>query len=433
MADASERTVLLVNVGGTPAPIAFSIEHHKPKKVIFFASRDSRSEIEPKVKPLLTHRWNDQEIVTTPDHQDLVRCIEVLARELPERLNLLGCGWRDLIVDFTGGTKAMSAAVVLATISEAVEYSYIGGKVHDRSDDVRSKGGLGTVLDGSEAVLRSANPWDTLAIDFKRRMTVLFNQGSFREAKQAAEEAIARVSRDRRWFFEDLREVFDAYLRWSNFDYPKAVGPLRNGLKGLCRTSTPGLDRFLKQVEQDAERLDLIVPAFRALQTGKPADPDGVRALLLDLVANAVRTVRLAHRPDDGVARLYSAIEKLGKFKLSEHGIDNSRATPDAIPEGLRENFARRFLDREKGTLKFGLDASYRVLAELGDPVGLSYLAHETEISGLLDARNSSLMVHGWSPIKVENFDRMLSITLEFLGLFEGELPQLPVLSLEAR
>jgi len=45
-----------------------------------------------------------------PDHQDSAKCIEVLMRELPAKLDLLGCGWQDLIVDFRGGTKAIKEA-----------------------------------------------------------------------------------------------------------------------------------------------------------------------------------------------------------------------------------------------------------------------------------------------------------------------------------
>jgi hypothetical protein len=47
-----------------------------------------------------------------------------------------------------------------------------------------------------------------------------------------------------------------------------------------------------------------------------------------------VRTVRLANRPDDGVACLYSAIEKLAKAALQVRGINNSSASPRADPGG---------------------------------------------------------------------------------------------------
>jgi hypothetical protein len=92
----------------------------------------------------------------------------------------------------------------------------------------------------------------------------------------------------------------------------------------------------------DAERLDRIVDAAHALQSGKAPEPEAVRALLIDLVTNAVRTVRLANRPDDGVACLYSAIEKLAKAALQVRGINNSSAPAGQIPEALREEYSRR-------------------------------------------------------------------------------------------
>lgn len=420
----SPRTALLISVGGTPNPVAYSIEHHRPEKVIFFASKDSRAEIEAKVRPLVTHRWRDQEIVTTPDHQDLTRCIEALSRELPARLALLGIDWRDLVVDYTGGTKTMSAALVLATIGEPVAYSYVGGQV-------RTKEGLGTVLDGSEAVLLNPNPWDALALDLKRRMAGKFNQAQFAEAMHTSEDAAGRVSPERRVFFDDFRNLFDGYRRWSLFEYTKAEGPIRKAIDGLRRANDPCLADFLGQVERDLSRLSQIVPAFRGLQGGQPVDASAVRALLVDLVANAVRTVRLASRPDDGIARLYSAIEKLANATLQSLGIDNGNARPEQVPESLRDDYAKRYRDPQSGCLRFGLDASYRVLAALGDPVGQAYLTREREVAKLLDARNGSLMVHGWSPVKADLFDRLLDIALDFLGLREDDLPQLPRLAFE--
>jgi CRISPR-associated protein (TIGR02710 family) len=352
MNEALARTALLINVGGTPNPIAYSIAHHRPEKVIFFASQESRGEIESKVRPLVGHRWRDQEIVTTPDPQHLTTCIDILTRELPDRLKVLGLGWQDLVVDYTGGTKTMSAALVLATISEPVAYGYVGGQV-------RTKEGLGVVLDGSEAVVINPNPWDALALELKRRMARQFNQARFAEALHSAEDAMGRVSPHRRGYFEDFSKLFKAYLGWSLFDYTKVEGPLRGAISGLRRANDPALGDFVDGADRDIERLAALVPAFRALQGGQSAEPAAVRALLVDLVTNAVRTVRLANRPDDGVARLYSAIEKLAKAALRERGIDNSRATPEQIPGALRDEYLKRFLDPEEGVLKFGLDASY--------------------------------------------------------------------------
>ena len=211
--------------------------------------------------------------------------------------------------------------LVLATIHKPVRYSYIGGRV-------RTKDGLGLVLDGSEALVQSPNPWDVLASDLRRRIARQFNRGHCAEAAETAAEA----------------------------------------------------------------------------------------------------TARLAQRPDDGVARLYSALEKLAKAELLALGIDNSAATPEQVPEAFREDYVRRYLDPEKGNLRFGLMASYELLAALGQAVGERFAARRDELQAVLGARNMSLLVHGWQPVRMDTYEKLLAVTLDFLGIGRAELPGLPVL-----
>jgi CRISPR-associated protein (TIGR02710 family) len=414
---------LLISVGGTPNPVAYSIEWHRPEKIVFFASRESRNEIETKVRPLTTHRWRDQEVITTGDPQDLTRSMEVLAEKLPECLANLGLSVEDLVADYTGGTKTMSAALVLATIHQPVRYSYVGGTV-------RTKEGLGVVLDGSEAIVTGPNPWDVLAIELRRRIGRQFNAGHFAEAKETAAEAADKVSDRWRGFYKPLADLCDAYQCWSGFEYGKAERLLRQATARLRlyldAAQLPALSSFLTAVQQDLDRLAGLLPAFQALQSGQPAAPEAVRALIVDLVAHAVRTARLAGRPDDAVARLYSAIEKLAKADLARRGIDNSAAPVEQVPEPLREEYVRRYADPESGLLRFGLSASYGLLAALGAGVGERYRARDGELAKLLAERNSSLMVHGWKPVRAAVFDGMLDMTLDFLDITVDELPALP-------
>lgn len=414
---------LLISVGGTPAPVALSIDYHKPHAVIFFTSAGSRPEIGTKVKPLATHAWLDQEVIVTPDHQDLTQSMEALADELPSRLAALGVTSSDLVVDYTGGTKTMSAALVLATINEPVSFSYVGGKV-------RTKEGLGVVLDGSEAVVKTPNPWDVLALDSRRRIARQFNSGQFEAAQVTAQEAASRVSERYRVLYLSLKDLCDAYHRWQGFDYGNVLGRLTGAAAKLRQYALAaderGLLGFLDAVERDRVRAEGIVRVFQELQRGRSAPIAEQKTLIVDLVTNAIRTTRLARRPDDGVARLYSALEKLAKAELQALGIDNSAATPEQIPDTLRAEFIARHRDAETGRLQFGLRASFQALAALGAPVGLRYQAREGELASVLAIRNMSLMAHGWAPIKVDVFDRLLAITLDFLGLDEGGLPELP-------
>ncbi len=414
---------LLINVGGTAEPIAYSIDRHKPAKIIFFASRDSRGEVETKVRPLTSHRWADQEIITSPDHQDLTKCIEVLSRDLPNRMDLLGLDWKDLVVDYTGGTKTMSAAVVLATIYRPVEYSYVGGQV-------RTKEGLGTVLDGSEAMVFSPNPWDVLAMDLHRRLARQFNRGQFAEAAGTAAEAAGRVGDGLRPLYDGFLHLCTAYEDWQRFDYSTAVRTLARALANLeplagVSDDAPLVD-FLGQVRADLRRLEGVARAFQANTRGQVPAAEDARNLILDLLANAERVTRLARRPDDGVARLYSVLEKLAKAGLWRHGINNSKTSPEQLPPSLRAEYQGKYLDPDSGLLHFGLGPSYTLLAALEDPLGVRFRARSADLDKVLKARNSSLMVHGWNPIKDEDYEKMLGICLDFMELDPQDVPGLP-------
>ena len=80
------------------------------------------------------------------------------------------------------------------------------------------------------------------------------------------------------------------------------------------------------------------------------------------------------------------------------------------------------------GTLRFGLHASYALLDALGHPLGRRYAARAAELRDVLAVRNNSLLVHGWCPVDEATFQRLLSITLDFLQLGVEELPKLPSL-----
>ena len=425
MSDRDVVKALLISVGGTAEPVAYSIDQHRPEAVIFFASRDSRREIEGKVRPLARHRWLDQEVVTTESHEDLTLCLTALERELPRCLENLGLRFEDLTVDYTGGTKTMSAALVLGTVHRPVRYSYVGGKV-------RTKDGLGVVLDGAEAVVLRPNPWDVLASDLRRRIARQFNRGHFAEAAETAGEAASRVGECWQPFYGALARLCQAYHHWQALDVSRAPPLFHRAFQELDvfakGSGDPALLGFVGAVRRDAERLQSVVEAQSAAsQKGRAISVDALRALVVDLVANAELTARRLRRADDGVARLYSALEKLAKAELLGLGIDNSAARAEQVPETLRGEYETRYRDPASGLLKFGLMASYGLLQSLGQPVGQRFAERRKDLEAVLNVRNMSLLVHGWQPVREDVYEKTLAITLDFLGLTAAERPALPV------
>jgi CRISPR-associated protein (TIGR02710 family) len=179
---------------------------------------------------------------------------------------------------------------------------------------------------------------------------------------------------------------------------------------------------------------------------------------LLDLVANAQRRADLASRYDDAVARLYSALESIARYRLLDgYKINASKAQPDQVPESLRADFVRRLMEPNPATaqpdqvpesssaesaqrlgetgaplptLHIGLQDSYRLLSALGDPAGERYMRREKELSRILKARNSSRLAHGTEPIKPETYQQLLEIILSFAQIAPADLPAFPYLEL---
>lgn len=135
--------VAVYTVGGSPAPVIYSLQHHKPRKVMFFASKDSFSAIASEIMPACSFIELQETHILT-DEQNLSLCIEEMQRAITlwvsqeKNSSIYG--------DFTGGTKVMSVALSLCLQPFGFPLSYIGGTR-------RHKNGLGQVQDGQEQVL----------------------------------------------------------------------------------------------------------------------------------------------------------------------------------------------------------------------------------------------------------------------------------------
>src|SRR6266516_658583 len=149
---------LLISVGGAPGPIVYSIRRNQPECIIFFVSAASRRVVSGEILPQLLQdpgRLPDHEFIVTPDEQDLGLSTFVLMNEVPaalRRLNVTDVEWPQL-VDYTGGTKTMSASVVWASSRYPCVMSYIGAA----DAGGRTREGLGTVVDGREVCILRQN------------------------------------------------------------------------------------------------------------------------------------------------------------------------------------------------------------------------------------------------------------------------------------
>lgn len=430
--------VLIVSVGGSPEPVIFSLNQRRPDYVIYFASRASRKTVRESIEPALGFKPIDHEIIVTPDEEDLGASVAELLREVPRILDLWGVGFSDLVGDYTGGTKTMSAALVLALAERGCPYSYVGGKS-------RSKEGLGVVLSGHEKMLYLDNPWDILAVGPCRDAELLFNRCRFMSVRDLAERTAQSTERHRP-FFEALQHLAEGYYAWDNFHYGSAQKSLNQGNKLLrgyaAGSSQPAVRAFYNQVSGNLPLLEQINGEVATLYKSSPgkkeqrnaAQPSQHSVLVRDLVGNAIRRATLEFKHDDAVARLYSAIEKLAKHRLLiGHGLDNSDVDLERVPAGCREWLQACVNTLEGGKIQIPLRKSYELLQGLGDPLGAAYSACETDLHKVLSIRNTSLMAHGFQPVSEDTYGKMLQIALSFLELSADQLPRFPVLDFSGK
>ncbi|GAB4246410.1 MAG: TIGR02710 family CRISPR-associated CARF protein [Acidobacteriota bacterium] len=412
----------------------FSIRQAAPAAVIFFVSPESRSMVAEKILPALLQdpgRLPDHEFVVTPDGQDLGDSVLTLLREVPRALRKLGAGarpWPD-VVDYTAGTKVMSAAVVLASSRFPCKVAYVG--TPDPSG--RSKGGLGIVLDGRERVYRQENPWNRLAWYEVHAAAELFNRGQYGNAAEMLRRILDQLDDPEvRELYQVLADVFAGFAAWDVFDHGQArvlLGQRRETLQHLAlrhRGLFPGLEAFAAEVAELFPVLVDIKPQALTWQA------------VLDLLSNARRRAELEGKYEDAVARCYAAIEKAAqRALLQNYGIDSGKVDPEKVPEALRPRMeARKRIRRNrKGfreeIISIGLRDQYELLAALGDPLGKRFQAAADKISRHLDARNRSILAHGFTPARREDYERLFADACELLEVPGEDLTRFPILDLE--
>lgn len=422
MSDENPQTLLVCTVGGSAAPVVASILHWRPAKMVFVPSLRTRAKIDAEILPPAraagaTPGAAAIDVICVNDEQSLNACLADLRRVWPRIVDwVLESPDRRLVVDFTGGTKAMSAALALVAQSGECVFSYVGG-------GDRTREGVGIVVDGREQVVQVANPTQTLGIRALDRAIELFDAGSFDGAITIC-AASAKVVLDPRARGElsTLRMLAEAYRAWDAFRHGEARSKLssarerENDFASICAPRT-ACDRLARTAAEHEKRLTEI-------------GAGGLdRATILDLVANARRRSQRGHH-DDGVARLYRATEAILQLALKgRHLLDEcDRLTRERMQphSSIIEGLALR-ADSD-GVFRIGLRTTYDLLRELNDDAARRY-----EKAGFgharrnpLSSRNMSILAHGFKTLGRNDFDHFFRCTLDLLGASESDLVEFP-------
>jgi CRISPR-associated protein (TIGR02710 family) len=408
-------TNLIISVGGTEAPIVKSIGEHKPKYICFLCSQKT-VELIPNIRKMLVEQFGDDlpsfkdHKIILDDENDLIHCYQK-ARECIAQLEVWGVAAADTVVDYTGGTKQMSVALGLATVKEGYEFSYIGG-------DRRTKAGVGIVLDGSEVVRSGINPWSLYAVDDKKLIAKYFNHYQFLAAKEICDTLANRQVLDDslKGFFKIISQLCTIYDLWDKFQHLEALKQTKSALEQIKNyfafNRQVKYQQFVSDVEANFERLKGLCPDSKP-----PKTPN--RHLVIDLVANAERRATEG-KYDDAVARLYRSLEMVAQVAITEPPLqakDAGNFPKDKLPDSLKEDYIQHY--ERDGKIKLGMEALFRVLKAIDPPhpQAETFFAYYNELRNVQNARNQSILAHGLTPIKVEDYERLHTILCKRMNL----------------
>lgn len=441
MSDNGEKrersTVLICSAGTSPAPLIKSIDYHQPDYVIYMASKESREKI-PEINRALSWKGiKDIEIIDISDPENIASSMKEIRLGLQKFLKLKNfpnnvC----LDADITGGTKPMSAALS-QVVTELVKCRifYVGGT--QRNPEERM-----IVVNGKEKFIHVDNPWEEMGYSQSRRLAYAFNARQFQAA-----EAEALFLKEKRasyeLFYENLAAIIRAFSLWEKFDYRQAFNLLKPAMGQLRHYNNYNFPSFMtlyEKLNSASEVLSAVRDDALPLFDKKyPLLERTGQKYLRDLLSNA-RSCARDGRYDDAVARLYSVIEKSAKIALKQLGKDNSKLKLEDLREA-NEDFEEKYAadiyenggGKEAKGAKLGLAESFRYLRAISPEHELAkiYFENEKEITNALEARNSSLLAHGFLPINKEHYEKLFYAALKLLDVKEEDLWDFPQIKLE--
>jgi len=401
------KNILLVTVGGSNAPIVTSIEKIDPEFVVFICSDDKEAHgkyqsgsyqgIEksiPEQKSIISQLADlgkeiQYEIVKIRDFDNLDKCFDqchskllAVNRQYPDAL--INC-------DYTGGTKSMTAALVLASqYVENIQLSFVTGLRND----------LTKVIDGTQVLRRIDGRFQNY-VQISTEFESLISNRQYAEGEAFLAKNISRVGLDDK-SIEELNYkliVAKGFKLWDSFDH---------------RATMQVLDSVKKSEELKIYRSQLskIISCLDFVNDNKelPKNVHGYE-IVQDLISNAIRRLD-QNRFDDCIARLYRATEMLFQIRLKkEHRIDSSKVNKKKLPFG---DWHQEFSFNEEGIAELGLESVRRLLRHLEDsclPAGDKKL--ESEYLTAIKKRNHSILAHGFTPLNREDANTVLDVIVK--------------------
>lgn len=378
--------VMIISLGtgrGVESGIAKSIQVNNPDKLFFIATEESKSAIE-RIESVSGKKLVYETPLIIDNPEDVEGCWKMTA-QLVRSLVQDGYCPEEICIDFTSGTKAMSAGCVLAGASlECGNLSYVGGGKRDIN---------GRVISGTERVM-ILTP-NEFFIDQRRQMIQdFFNLFQFdaciKLISDARTKSMAVEVQDE---LDLLEKLVLAYSFLDKFDHLTAASyfsQMHGKFDALWQIDTSNSKETVFKIARQKEK-------FAA---SKDIKDKFSQEILADLLANAGRRAQEG-KYDDAIARLYRAVEVISQMLLARRKIDTSGIKFEDLPAAWKEEYRK-----SKESIKLGQEKAFSLLESLGEDIGMEYRENKN-LRNYLSKRNSSILAHGLTPMTRQIYDEL--------------------------
>ena len=381
--------------------ILFSIKSHRPKKIIFFGSEESKKTVESVIRQFsemgIDFEYDEFVLINNVDSfSDYFSAFKSKIHELDETY--------EIIIDYTSGTKTMTMSAAFASMVFGKKLIFVTGK--------REKG---SVVKGTEKIA-SQNlflVYDELMLS---KIKELFNINRFEAGKSLLSDIV-----DENTDKEIYSRLFDIYNYFDSVDYENAYNLFDNEFNNILIEKWPELKNdFI----QNKIALQTIIQKENP-EKGLREHKNRCYFILASLLNNARRRCE-EHKYDDAIARLYRALELIAQIRLKkQYKLNSSNIDLDILKNrNVDENYIEKLenLKDIKGRIRLSLYQDYELLNFLNDDLGKYFEENYGEISNCIEFRNKSILAHGLNNQSLDDYKRFEKLVFDIASILTTDL-----------
>ena len=295
----------------------------------------------------------------------------------------LGYSAQDVVLDASGGTTPMRLGAALAAMTRGIRM------VHQRVVQHYVAGDWKVDEKRPREVVPMDNPLESSGLLREGQAVELFNRRDYGAAALVFGDVAEKVAGvERQHYYGGLVFLAEGYGAWDVADYGTALSKLKLAREELSVGFAEAA--LAERAKEIADRIKAHFAFLSKAQGDKPSVEN-----VVDMVENARRRIADQRRYDDGVARLYRAVEMWHQWRLlKRHSVSTKVVRWQEIPEDARV----RFLETS-GLTQLPEDLDLTRARALDQILNGEAMEDDNVFRDLLQKRNNSILAHGLKPV----------------------------------